>query len=173
MTVTLTRFPLAFFFAWWLLTQGPGTSWRWTGAAILLLLESTDLLDGFIARRFDGTSELGAMMDPYSDSVTRLIVYSSLAGIGTIPFWVPIVMAVRDITVSYCRVVFARHGGTSAAKTSGKVKAWVQGVSAFGLLLGPMWFTPGFELVVAWVVVVTTLLSAIPYVRDALGKLRS
>lgn len=173
MGITLTRFPLAALFAWWLLTQGDGASWRWIAAGILLLLEVTDMIDGFIARRYKAVSELGSMMDPYADSFTRLIVYSSLAGIGTISFWLPIVMALRDITVSYCRVVFARHGGTSAAKISGKVKAWVQAVSAFLLLLGPMWFEPGFELMVAWVVAIATVVSAIPYVRGALTALRS
>ena len=66
-------------------------------------------------------STWGAALDPYMDSFSRLIVYWTLACAGLVTPLVPLVMALRDVTVAYCRIFLARAGHTVAANWSGKI----------------------------------------------------
>jgi CDP-diacylglycerol--glycerol-3-phosphate 3-phosphatidyltransferase len=135
---------------------------------LLAISEVTDALDGFFARRLGVVSETGAMLDPYADSVSRLIVYWSLAGAGSALAFVPLVMAVRDVTVAYARITWVRQGKSVSARLSGKVKAVVQGVAAFALLWGPLYVkATGVWITVAlsWLVIAVTVYSAVDYVR--------
>ena len=168
--LTILRGPLAVSFAVLFLTEGPGWTRFVPGLCLLAAMELTDLLDGFVARRFGVVTEWGAALDPYMDSFSRLIVYWTLACVGlTLPL-VPLVMALRDVTVAYCRIFLARAGHTVAANWSGKIKAGVQGVTAM-LIVGEPIYRPLLgsrpASLGAWVVIVVTLASAVQYVKQA------
>ena len=144
---------------------------------ILLAIELTDLFDGRCARRFGAVTEWGAMLDPYSDSISRIIVYWGLACAGLAAPFVPLAMALRDLTAAYCRIVLAQHGQSVSARWSGKVKAVLQGITAAVLLLGPLyWPATGRWTVVAlsWFISLATLASIIEYLKAtiaaAIGK---
>lgn len=148
---------------------------RWAivaGVILVLAIELTDLLDGMLARRQGVVSEFGKMFDPYSDSVSRLMVYWSLAVVGRALVFVPLVMAVRDVTVSYCRILLSRSGRDVSARFTGKLKALVQGVCALMLAAGPLywgqqagrWWVHGLSLLV----VLVTLASMVDYAQAAL-----
>ena len=167
--VTLARIPLAIVLAVLLaISESLTTSVLIAGSILLAISELTDFLDGQLARRLGVVSETGAMLDPYSDSVSRLIVYWSLANVGLALSFVPLVMAVRDVTVAYCRITWVRQGKSVSAKWSGKIKAAVQGLCAFALLWTPAlgesiraWAAPALS----WLVVAVTVYSAIDYLR--------
>jgi len=160
------------------LTPWSGTSVPAVIASLLLLglVELTDLFDGHLARRHNAVSDFGKMFDPYCDSVSRLIIYWALAIIGACWAVVPLVMAVRDVTVSYARIVMTRKGIDVSARLSGKVKAIVQGVCAFLLMAAcPAWTGQAARGtgVIYWagslVVLGVTLWSMGDYVLSALG----
>lgn len=175
--LTLSRIPLAIVFGLTLYFS------EWSYGVLLFcfmllgLIEISDLLDGFSARRLDIVSEEGAMLDPYADSVSRLIVFwsfasSSFGSTHYIIFLVPLVMALRDITVAYSRIVLTRHNRTVAAKRSGKIKAIVQGVSAFLILLGPVywkWIGTWTTVVLSWIVIIATAASVFEYAASAIS----
>jgi CDP-diacylglycerol---glycerol-3-phosphate 3-phosphatidyltransferase len=167
--LTLSRIPLAIAFAAVLAGfRSPGLGVILACSVILAISEVTDALDGLLARRWGVVSETGAMLDPYSDSVSRLIVYWSLAWAGLALAFLPLVMAVRDVTVAYCRITWVRQGRSVSAKWSGKVKAVVQGVAAFVLLWSPLYVAAtGAWIVtaVSGVVIAVTVYSAIDYLR--------
>jgi len=148
-----------------------GRRGAYTGRRILLLGEVTDALDGFLARRYNLQSEWGAMLDPYADSVSRLIIYWALGQAGLALAVVVLVMAVRDVTVAYCRIIWTRQGRSVGAKLSGKAKAVVQFAGAFILLLLPLLVAAETRwpmLAVSWLVIVATAWSGLDY----LSKLR-
>lgn len=170
LALTAGRIPLSIGFAllYWLAAP----SWARVGVAfvVLLVMELTDAFDGFAARRLGVVSEWGAMLDPYADSFSRLVVYWTLASAGYAIWLTVLVMALRDVTVSYCRVTLTRFGRTVKAKTSGKVKAIVQAVVAHILVLGPVYepFTGRWAyLVLCWLVILVTASSAAEYVAGA------
>lgn len=170
MGITLIRLPLALLFAWtyWVLDNDHPR--MWIGLLILILIELSDGLDGFLARKYKVVSEAGAMFDPYSDSLSRLIVYFTYAAHGMALMFVPLVMAIRDVTVAYSRIVLARRNISVKALLSGKIKAIVQATGAFILCLSPL-FIPytGTILypIVSWIVIVTTAISCVEYLLKA------
>ncbi len=174
-SMTLVRIPLSILF---LIIRLYGKNADLTLALSLLLLviiEFTDAFDGKIARRFGLASEYGATLDPFADSISRLVIYWALAMTNNVIFLVPLVMAVRDVTVAYSRIVLAQNNQTVSAKLSGKVKASVQAAGSFLALFGPLyWDTIGYWsfYALSWLIIIVTLLSAIEYVKDALTALR-
>jgi CDP-diacylglycerol--glycerol-3-phosphate 3-phosphatidyltransferase len=168
--MTLARIPLALAFSVVVLgsSQPLSLGVLLACSAILGIAEITDFLDGFLARRLGVVSETGAMLDPYSDSVSRLIVFWTLAGAGLALSFVPLVMAVRDVTVAYCRITWVRQGKSVSARWSGKIKALVQGLAAFALLWSPALRATsgaGMRAAISWVVIAVTVYSAMDYLR--------
>ncbi|MFO7958836.1 MAG: CDP-alcohol phosphatidyltransferase family protein [Candidatus Brocadiia bacterium] len=147
-------------------------AWAVIAATMLvLLIEGSDLADGYLARRHDVVSHFGKLFDPYTDSLSRLTVYWSLAVAGRCLVFVPLIMAARDISVSYIRILLTRQGRDVSARWWGKLKAIIQGVSALVLISGPLWWGEGGAAIVwtlSFLVVLVTLGSAAAYARLAL-----
>lgn len=171
MAITLARIPLALAFAaLYQLTETPSALRIWLGIILLILIEVSDGLDGFLARRFKVVSEVGAMFDPYTDSFSRLIIYYTYAVSGMALIAVPLVMALRDVTVAYCRIVLTRRGKSVAALISGKIKAVIQGVCAFILCLSPLFVQYTGDIiypVISWLVITATAASCLEYIAAA------
>ena len=146
---------------------------RLTGLALLGLIELTDVTDGVLARSMGVVSPFGAMLDPFADSVSRLIVYWTFGQLGLVFTAVVLVMAVRDVTVAYCRIVLAGANRSVSARTGGKIKAIVQAIVGFVAWIGP-WYWPvtGSWTVdaLSWLVILTTAYSAIDYLGAALPE---
>jgi CDP-diacylglycerol---glycerol-3-phosphate 3-phosphatidyltransferase len=173
---TLVRIPIAILLVV-LLLQSERVSYGlvFLGCCLIGIIELSDLLDGMIARRYGFVTEWGAMLDPFSDSISRLLIYWGLSMAGLALPLVPLTMALRDITVAYCRITMSRFGKTVSAKRSGKIKAIVQGVGAVIIILGPLywpytgkWIIP----VLSWIVIAVTAFSVIEYVAGAVAAAR-
>ncbi len=142
---------------------------------ILILCELTDLIDGILARKLDLVSELGSMHDPYSDSISRMIVFWALGIVNLAFMSVVLVMAFRDVTVAYCRIVLTKNGKPVSAKWSGKIKAVIQGVAAMILLLGPIYWKWIGDWVLpfgSWIVIIATLASIFEYAGAAIKSVK-
>ncbi|WP_052667431.1 CDP-alcohol phosphatidyltransferase family protein [Nitriliruptor alkaliphilus] len=73
---------------------------RWLRAFVLLaIFSATDWLDGYIARRFDQMTRLGALLDPVSDRVLFVVVGVAFVVAGLLPLWAVLVILVRDVLV--------------------------------------------------------------------------
>jgi cardiolipin synthase len=64
-----------------------------------LLAGVSDAVDGYIARRFDMRSELGAYLDPLADKALLISIYVTLAIVGAMPGWLAIVVVSRDMMI--------------------------------------------------------------------------
>jgi len=71
------------------------------GAALITFLVSalSDLLDGFIARRFNQMSAFGAILDPIADKLTMLAVTMVLAAENLLPVWLAVAIVARDVVI--------------------------------------------------------------------------
>jgi cardiolipin synthase len=74
------------------------TSWQ---AAFVIFVAAgiSDAIDGFIAKRFDMKSELGAYLDPIADKALIVSIYITLAMVGAIPAWLVILVVARDLMI--------------------------------------------------------------------------
>ncbi|MEQ1501745.1 MAG: CDP-alcohol phosphatidyltransferase family protein [Myxococcota bacterium] len=124
--LTAARLPLAPLAVILLLTH---TTWGTIGAAALaLVLEITDLLDGRIARSYGQVTSFGKLFDPFSDAFSRFTLFLGLYAIGVADLWMIVVIFYRDSSISFFRSVAAIRNVVLAARASGKFKAIVQGV---------------------------------------------
>ena len=173
--LTVSRIPTAIIFALIIQSISPSSFFYIIPFLLLAILEISDTMDGFLSRKFGVTSRLGELLDPYTDSFSRLIVYWGLATHGLVFFVVPLIMAIRDITVAYCRIILVSSDESPAARIGGKIKATTQAIGAFAAISGPILFSsPDSWLVplISYTVMLITLLSASEYMRDALFALK-
>lgn len=140
-----------------------------------LILEITDVFDGHIARKQGLVSNLGKLMDPFSDVLSRLTFFYCFAMAGIYPFWPILIIFWRELSVTFVRAVLAQTGVTLAAGNSGKIKAVFYFVaSAYGMLaytlesadilsqnqLSCLFYIADFIFVITMVI---SVLSFIPY----------
>jgi cardiolipin synthase len=67
--------------------------------ALFVIAGVSDGVDGFLAKRFNMTSELGAMLDPLADKALLVSIYIALGIWGAIPRWIVILVVSRDIMI--------------------------------------------------------------------------
>jgi cardiolipin synthase len=73
---------------------------RWDEAFFIFVAAGvSDAIDGFIAKRFDMRSELGAYLDPVADKALIVSIYVTLAIVGIVPIWLVIVVVSRDLMI--------------------------------------------------------------------------
>lgn len=68
---------------------------------IFMVAGFSDGLDGWLARHFNWQSLLGSMLDPIADKLLVLCSFVSLGLIGTLPWWLVILVISRDLTISF------------------------------------------------------------------------
>lgn len=67
----------------------------------------TDGLDGFIAKRFGWTSELGKILDPLADKILLVGVFITLAVAGLVPAWLAAVAVMRDVVITAGAIAYS------------------------------------------------------------------
>ena len=67
--------------------------------AVFIVAGVSDAVDGFLAKRFNMTSELGALLDPLADKALLVSIYMALGIWGAIPRWIVILVVSRDIMI--------------------------------------------------------------------------
>jgi CDP-diacylglycerol--glycerol-3-phosphate 3-phosphatidyltransferase len=122
----------------------PGSMLPYLLLAIVALCELTDIFDGFIARRRNQVTNLGKVLDPMADSFFRLSVFFAFTqGDLQLPLMIVLVFFWRDSAVNTLRSLCALQGVPLAARMSGKVKAVVQAVATFFILILMIPYTQG------------------------------
>lgn len=140
---------------------------------IVILCELSDVFDGVVARKRQEVTQLGKILDPMADSIVRLSVFLSFTqGIIKLPILLVLVFVCRDAVISTLRTLCALRGTALAARVSGKVKAILQAVAIFSILLLMIPFSLGIislaslQLMSFWIVATTaiyTVLSGFEY----------
>lgn len=103
---------------------------------LLALSELSDFFDGYLARKCNMVTDLGKILDPMADTITRLtILLTFTQGLIQLPLFLVFIFIYRDTMISSLRTLCALRGITLAARTSGKVKAVVQAAAIFCILL--------------------------------------
>lgn len=147
------------------------TSGEWMVAFILFVIAGiSDAVDGFLAKRFNMASELGAYLDPLADKALIVSIYVSLGIAGAIPRWLVIFVVARDIMIIGAVILTWVIGRPMEVKPLmvSKLNTGAQIVFAclvlFTLAFG---FNPGFLLpLMIGVVAVLTFLSIAFYLAE-------
>ena len=103
---------------------------------LFFLSELSDLFDGYLARKFGQVTELGKILDPMADSITRICAFLTFTQAPVnLPVLFVFIFLYRDSVVSTLRTICALKGYTLAARASGKIKAVIQAVAIFIILV--------------------------------------
>lgn len=109
----------------------------WAMLGILIFSELSDIFDGIVARWTHQVSDLGKLLDPMADSMFRLSVFFTFThGVIALPLLWVLLLFYRDCVVAAVRNLCAINGYALGARTSGKIKAIIQAISAFIMVIG-------------------------------------
>lgn len=153
--------------------NGHQTPWRIAAFVVFAIAVITDRFDGALARSYGMVTEFGKLADPIADKALIGAALIGLSMLGDLPWWVTVVIMVREIGVTALRFAVLRHGVIPASR-GGKLKTLVQAV-AIGLFVLPLsgpWLAAAW--VVMWAAVVLTIITGADYVvsavRDSRGR---
>ncbi|MDQ3282383.1 MAG: CDP-diacylglycerol--glycerol-3-phosphate 3-phosphatidyltransferase [Acidobacteriota bacterium] len=162
--LTLLRIFLVPFLVVVLLTKFSGR--EFVGLSIFLVAAITDFFDGWLARRRNQTTRLGALLDPIADKLLMSAAFISLVEMDShhVPAWMVVIIIGREFAVSGLRSIAAQQGVTIAASPLGKGKMVSQVIAISLLILG-------YELgqfrvvgtVALWAVMLFALASGVDY----------
>jgi CDP-diacylglycerol--glycerol-3-phosphate 3-phosphatidyltransferase len=116
--------------------DGHDTGWRVWAWVAFAVASFTDRIDGELARRRDLVTPLGQIADPIADKALTGAALIGLSALGDLPWWVTVVVLVREVGVTALRFWVIRHGVIPASR-GGKVKTLLQGL-AIGLYVLPL-----------------------------------
>ena len=136
--------------------------------ALLLFLAAavTDLLDGYLARRWKQVTTVGTLLDPVADKLLISAALISFVQMRLLPGWMVILIISREFAVSGLRSIAAAEGYTIKAGDIGKSKMMLQVIGVVLVLLAERWpVLRVMALASMWAVVVLGLLSAVDYFR--------
>ena len=162
-------------------------SWSalWAAFVVFAVAAITDRFDGELARSWGQITDFGRIADPIADKALTLCGFGLLSFQGFLPWWLTILIAVRELGITAMRAFFLRRGVVVSANQAGKLKTFMQ-VVALGMLLIP-WahLTAMDEANEGWVVIMIrlgqifagvalalTLYSGVMYVIDGVRLMR-
>jgi CDP-diacylglycerol--glycerol-3-phosphate 3-phosphatidyltransferase len=106
---------------------------------VFLVSELTDVLDGWVARKLGETSDLGKLLDPFSDVISRLTIFVCLLLLGVAPLWFFLIVLYREVSMTFLRLLMVQRGVVQAASTGGKLKAWLYFLASLTGLASLTW----------------------------------
>jgi CDP-diacylglycerol---glycerol-3-phosphate 3-phosphatidyltransferase len=173
-TLTILRIFFVPFLVAVLVEQNLRIEWRggvlvpnaFLALGIFLIAAATDLLDGYLARRWKQITTVGTLLDPIADKLLISAALISLVQIRRVPAWMVVLIIGREFAVSGLRSIAAAEGYTIQASDLGKTKMIAQVAAISMILVSIRWDAlSGFAMLWMWGVVIFGIASAIQYFR--------
>jgi CDP-diacylglycerol--glycerol-3-phosphate 3-phosphatidyltransferase len=108
----------------------------WAAIVVLLAVFVSDFVDGFVARRFHQTSNLGAWLDPVADRLTVVFVVAAFAASGIVPWQLVVILLIPDILSGAWAVLSFNGAPDVRVSKVGKVRTALLFVGLFMMLFG-------------------------------------
>jgi len=104
-------------------------------AILFILAALTDLLDGYVARRYNIVTRMGKLLDPIADKIIMSAALVLLIPVGRAQAWVVALMIMRDFAVDGLRSMAAAEGHVIEASRLGKYKTLCQIIAVSALII--------------------------------------
>lgn len=159
--ITLIRiFMIPAFMVTMYLSGGTERLWCLVSFIIFVAASLTDFVDGYIARRYDQTTDLGKFLDPLADKMLTVAAFCIFCEWGRFPAWAVVLVLCREFAVTGLRLMAVQKSKVIAAGWSGKIKT---ASTMVGLCVMILFSHPVLDAVVVWMTVATTLYSGTEY----------
>jgi CDP-diacylglycerol---glycerol-3-phosphate 3-phosphatidyltransferase len=145
-------------FVYYLTIFNDSTFNQWIAGIFYFVAAMTDVLDGYLARKNNQITNWGKIADPIADKALTGAAFIGLSLLGIIPWWITVVILVREIAVTILRFYVIRRGVIPASR-GGKAKTLTQNIAIVAFLLplpSLLEFIPITVLVIALVLTVAT-----------------
>lgn len=155
-------------FAWLTLNgQTENNSFAWWALGVFIALMITDKLDGDIARARGLVTDFGKIADPIADKALMTTAFICFNIIGILPWWVTILIVIREFGITVWRFVQLRQGNVVPASKGGKMKTALQTLAvALYLCPLPAWMDIPSQIVMLAALLVTVG-TGIQYIVDS------
>jgi CDP-diacylglycerol--glycerol-3-phosphate 3-phosphatidyltransferase len=138
----------------------------------------TDFLDGAIARKYGWITNFGKIADPIADKFLTGVALIGLSALSLLPWWITIVIIVREVVVTFIRFWVIEHG-VIAASRGGKAKTLAQTIAITMYLIdlpteslfGEVWRIA--QSLAMGIALILTLVTALQYIQQARSLRRS
>ena len=149
----------------WLLISGNSR----TAFFVFLIAGISDAVDGYLAKRFNWTTDLGAYLDPLADKLLIVSIYIALGVSLEIPLWLVIAVVSRDILILLAVLVswLMDHPVRIKPLAVSKINTAAQLVLA-ATVLADEGFSLGLDntrLILVWITAVSTIVSLVAYLK--------
>jgi cardiolipin synthase (CMP-forming) len=128
----------------------------------------SDGLDGYLAKRFNWTSELGKLLDPVADKLLLMTVFIEAAWLGLVPWWITAAAVARDVLIGLGALVFRVWFGPLHGRPTiiSKINTAAQLLYLMAVMVSAAAGFPPHEVLdaLALLTVVTIVLSGFHYV---------
>lgn len=162
---------LALPFCAWALFQkdGQDPTWQIIAWTMFFIVGMTDVLDGRIARRRNQISNFGIILDPIADKAFIATALIGLSILGKMPWWVTLLILVREIGVTILRFAVIKREVISANR-GGKLKSLLQNFSVgfYILPLPESLYLP--RDILLGIAIVLTIWTGLEYFRQAMKQ---
>ncbi|HVT70966.1 MAG TPA: CDP-diacylglycerol--glycerol-3-phosphate 3-phosphatidyltransferase [Trebonia sp.] len=145
---------------------GHTTSWRVLALVVFAVASITDRIDGDVARKRGLVTEFGKLADPIADKALIGAALIGLSVLGDLPWWITVLMLVREVGVTLLRFWVIRHGVIPASR-GGKLKTLLQAVATGWFVLLPVgtWIKP-----LAWTLMIAAIVVALATGGDYVAR---
>ncbi|HZF17565.1 MAG TPA: CDP-alcohol phosphatidyltransferase family protein [Steroidobacteraceae bacterium] len=164
--ISIVRMALVIPIAWFVGAE------RLNGALALCAIAAfSDALDGYLAKRFGWTSELGKILDPLADKLLLVTLFITLAIVGWIPVWLAVAAVSRDLVIAFGAMAYRNWFGPIEGRptTVSKINTGLQLIYVLAVIAARAYGLPSDAAAFAVTalgaaVFVTTVVSGIDYV---------
>jgi len=164
-TITLLRISIVPFL--FILLGSPGEFWSLILAILFIAAAITDVVDGYIARKYELITTMGKFLDPVADKLIVNTAMILMIPIGRIPAWIVAVTIIRDFIVDGIRSIASSEGFFIQASSLGKKKTLAQIIAVTALMIHYPIFGADAHfvgMVILYVALALTLFSGIEYI---------
>ncbi|MBU6348245.1 MAG: CDP-diacylglycerol--glycerol-3-phosphate 3-phosphatidyltransferase, partial [Actinomycetales bacterium] len=164
--LTLIRLLLVPVFAFLLPQSQDSAQLRWWATAVFSIAALTDLIDGYLARKYRLITNVGKIADPIADKLLIGTALIALALEHTIAWWIPTVILTREIGITLLRFKVINRGVIPASR-GGKAKTISQMVAIIAYLVPLSGAVDNIAAIAMYLAVVLTLVTGVDYVVRA------
>ncbi len=129
----------------------------------------TDILDGFIARRFNLISNFGKLMDPLADKLTQISVLATLVAVEIIPVWILFIVIFKELIMVIGASFLYGKDVVVYSKWYGKLATVLFYLAIVISLITKQFNITGFwvnlSLIIYYIAVTSTIFSLIMYIK--------
>ncbi|MDR1334689.1 MAG: CDP-alcohol phosphatidyltransferase family protein [Holosporaceae bacterium] len=145
---------------------------------VFVLAAISDFFDGYLARKWQASSSVGALLDPLADKVLMISAYGVLAFLAYVPFYVAVIVIARDLIILMAVCLCALLGINLEIRPlmSSKINTAIQMmfvIVVVGCCCLSMTMASTEMLITAGMVCLSTVVSAADYLRKYYGMIRN